>query len=228
MDRLSLKHVGPPSTHQEIKRLRRQVGDMLRRYGQPVVYFKAWNLEDLANGLAVRCPACYDDTYGQSREDCEVCFNTTLVSAVDSADHYITEEGFLTTETTDIVAPAFGGFREPVLTRITQPDAGTDIFRLNEQGVLVRTQDATAVAYWYPTMGDNDIVVDVTLGVDQSTVIAAAARYQLKQVQPITIRGWGKRTHDQAYTVQQQFEMNTIPIENILHQIAIPVTYGVI
>src|SRR4051812_12353164 len=54
----SLKNVGPPHTHQEIKRLRREVGDMLRRYGQPVAYFSAWNLDDVIAGEAKRCPAC--------------------------------------------------------------------------------------------------------------------------------------------------------------------------
>lgn len=223
---LSLKSVGPPYTHQEIKRLRREVGDMLRRYGQPVAFFQAWNLDDFKEGTAKRCPACYDDAYGQSREDCLVCFGLTLVSAEDSTTHWIDDSGYLTVTPTDIPAPAFGGFREPVLTRVMEPDVGTDVMRWNEQGVLVRTKDATAIAYWTPLMGDNDMLVDVTLDVHHTKVVDQAQRYLLKMVSPQTIRGWGKRAHDQRYIVGQTFQMNTIPKENVLWQVPLPIHYG--
>lgn len=218
--------MGAPNTHQEIKRLRRQVGDQLRRYGEPVIYFRAINLQDLKEGNARRCPACYDEAYAQSRADCEVCFNTTLVSLEDSDDTFIDLNGYPTHVATDIPAPAFGGYREPVITRITQPDVGTDVMRWNEMGVLIRTQNATAVAYWTPTMGDNDMIVDCALGIDQSKVTAIGTRYLLKMVSPITLRGWGKRKSDQSYAVGQSFEMNSLPLENILYDMPIPVQYG--
>lgn len=227
MKHLSLKNVGPPHTHQEIKRLRREVGDMLRRYGQPVAYYIAWNLDDILLGTAKRCPACFDNVaYEQARADCEVCYGLTLVSVEDSTTHWIDSNGYLTTEETDLPAPAFGGFQEPVLTRVMQPDAGVDLFRINDTGVLVRTQDATAVAYWTPSMADNDMLVDVTLSINPSVIIDHSMRYLTKQVQPQTIRGWGKRAHDQKYLVGQTFEMNTIPKENILQTVPIPVRFG--
>lgn len=222
----SLKTVGPPHTHQEIKRLRREVGDMLRRYGQPVAYFTAWNLDDIPTGEAKRCPACFSDVYSQPRADCLVCFGTTLVSTENSTDHWIDANGALTTAVTDLVAPAYGGFREPILTRVMQPDAGTDVFRINEQGVLLKTQDATAVAYWTPTMGDNDMLVDVTLNTKRTKIVASDLRYLTKMVGPQTIRGWGSRAHDQRYVVGQTFEMNTLPKENIFWSVPIPVHAG--
>lgn len=226
MQHLSLKNVGAPNTHQEIKRLRRESGDMLRRYGEPVVYFRAINLQDLKDGTAKRCPACYDDAYAQSRADCEVCFNTTLVTFEDDPDHFIDINGYLTDVPTDVPAPLHGGYREPVITRIVQPDVGTDVMRWNEQGVLIRTQNATAVAYWSPTMGDNDMIVDCRLGIDQSKVTDVGTRYLLKQVSPATIRGWGRRKADQSYAIGQTFQMNSLPLENILYHMPIPVQYG--
>lgn len=226
MKKLSLKNVGAPSTHQEIKRLRREVGDFLRRYGQPVVYFQAWNLDDVIAGTAKRCPACFDEVYAQAREDCLVCYGTTIVSVEDDPTQWIDSNGYLTHTDTGVPAPKYGAYREPVLTRVVEPDYSTDFFRINDQGVLVQTQDAAATAYWTPIMGDNDMLVNVTLGKNLSTVIDHDMRYLLKQVNPMTIRGWGAKVHDRKYIVGQQFQMNSLPKENIFQSVPLPISYG--
>lgn len=201
---------------------------MLRRYGEPVVYFEAWELDDLPSGEAIRCPACVDSVYEQARADCEVCYGTTLVSSVFDPTHWIDSNGYLTLTPTGLRAPAFGGYREPVLTRLIQPDVSTDVFRINDQGVLVRTQNALGIAYWSPTMGDNDMVIDVVLSQDQNTVVSLGERFLLKLVNPMTVRGWGRRAHDQAYNIGQNFQMNTLPLEDIHYTIPVPVSYGAV
>lgn len=202
---------------------------MLRRYGQPVAYFRALNLNDLngVGAIAKRCPACYDDAYAQSRADCVVCYNTTLVSIEDSPDQFIDADGYLTLTVTAIPAPLYGGYLPPVITTVIQSDVSEDVLRFNEQGVLIKTQDEVTVAYWTPTMGDNDMMVNVVLDPNLRTVIEHSQRFLLKMVQPATIRGWGKRKADQSYIVQQQFNMNTLPLENILYSIPLPSEFEV-
>lgn len=65
----------------------------LWQYGELVVFALLWHIEDLAAGLARRCPRCYDtgaasaddlisSAYGQGNQAaCPVCYSTTLAAA---------------------------------------------------------------------------------------------------------------------------------------------------
>ena len=226
---LNLTDIGPPETPQDIKRFRRQQGDFLRRYGQPVVHLHRWNLEDVDNGLAIPCPACSDNLYGnQTRGNCPLCFGVGFASVELSMTHYLTTDGEVTTTPTETFAPRWGGFGEPVLTRVLEPDVPTDIFQINEQGVLVRTQQAQGSSYWTPRMGDNDLLVNVVVDDDNVTVTDVTNdRYVLKQVHPQTLRGWGKKTRNQSqFVVGQTFEMARVPYGNVFLQVPIEVQYG--
>jgi len=228
---ISFKEVGPPNTPQEIKRLRRQNMDACRRLGQPVVFRHMWNRNDVENGLAKLCPSCYDDVYEQVRNDCAVCYGVGYVSIEDDPNLWITTTNTLVTSDpgTGIHAPLYGGFDQPYLTWMMEPDVAVDVFRITEQGVMVRTYDAQGVAPWYPKLGDNDLCINVEIESDNSTALTAGDRFQLKMTQQVTVRGFGIRSNriqtgsPQSYMVAQTFQMSHIPANtnNILEKVPI-------
>jgi len=225
------KAVGGRRTPQEIKRLRREVMDFTRKMGQPVVLKHQWNNEDVRQGLAKQCPACFDPAYKQTRNRCPVCFSVGFVSVEDDdiTNLYI-EDGELVLQAdqiNEVPAPKYGGYGPGYITWLIEPDTPVDIFRINEQGVMVQTQSAQGVAPWFPELHDNDLAVNVhltdNLKIEHVNEFGTGEfnrdyeRYQLKLTNPITIRGFGKRAVDQDYQVQQTFEMAHIPLDNILY-----------
>ena len=225
--------VGGRRTPQEIKRLRREVMDFCRKLGQPVVLKHQWNNEDVRSGLAKECPACLDDGYKQTRNKCPVCFSVGFVSVEnDNITNLYVENGELVDQVHQINeyrAPKYGGYGPGYITWMIQPDTPVDIFKINEQGVMVQTQQAQGTAPWFPELHDNDLATNVHL--DHNLKIQAVNvfgdgtrnrtydRYQLKMTNPITIRGFGRRAIDQNYQVQQTFEMAHVPLDNILYSV---------
>jgi hypothetical protein len=227
---LTAKEVGPPNTPQEIKRLRRQNMDVCRKMGQPVIYRHMWTEEDAELGFAKRCPACYDEAYDQTRGDCPVCFGFSWVSVEDSVNPnlWITTSGVVVEDDTPaagwVRAPRYGGFAESVLTWLMEPDVAVDVFRVSDQGTMVRTYEATGVAPWFPLLADNDLCINVELAPDDYSVVETGDRFQLKMVQPMTVRGFGKRgrprgSGGQAYCVGQTFQMAKVPTNNNLYEV---------
>jgi hypothetical protein len=229
---LTVREVGPPNTPQEIKRLRRQNVELCLKVGQPVVYRHMWNEDDEEDGYAKRCPACYNTAYDQPRNDCPVCFGFTFVSVEDSlnANLWIDTTGRVVETTTPgpgwVRAPRFGGFDRPVLTWLVEPDVAVDVFRINQQGTMVRTYEATGVAPWYPLLSDNDLCVNVDLSPNDYSITGTGDRFQLKMVQPMTVRGFGKRgrppgSGGQAFRVGQTFQMARSPDNQALYDVPV-------
>lgn len=227
---VDMKNVGPPSTPQEIKRQRRQVGDMLRRYGQPVIHRHMYTLDDFERGIVERCPVCFDDAYSQVRNDCPVCHSIGFVSVEKDTDRFLDGDGDLTMEDTGVRAPLYGGFAAPSLTLIMQPDVPIDLFKINERGVLTRVEDAKAFTYFEPVFADNDLLIAVEIAQDGYTIRNVLDHYQAKKANQRTIRGWGRRVRTQnQYIVSQEFEMALVPSNNVLRKVSPgPVSYGVI
>ncbi len=228
MQTLSWKNVGPPSTPHGVKQLRKQVLDSMKYLGQPVVHMHIWNTNDVTTGLAKSCPACYDTTYGQVRNDCQVCYGTGFVSVENTTlGNYVNINGQLVTGDpgTGIIAPKFGGFGPRTLTWVIEPDKAVDVFKLTAQGALVKVQNADAYAAWYPDMHDNDLLVNVQLNHDL-TVAAENLRFQLKMSTPMSIRGWGKKQQglrEYEYMAAQTFEMNLLPTGITLYSVPLDV-----
>lgn len=219
---VSAKNVGPPNTPQEIKRFRRQNMDFCRWIGQPVVMRHLWNLDDVATGKARKCPACYDSAYEQVRNDCPVCFGFGYASVENNAlGLYINTSGQIVVGNpgTGVLAPRYGAFDQPFLTWIVEPDVAVDVFKINEHGVMVQTYDASAVAPWFPKLGDNDLCINVDLGRDGTTILATNERFQLKMVQQASLRGWGRRTRGQVHTIAQSFQMSKAPDNTSIYQV---------
>jgi len=227
---VDMKNVGPPSTPQEIKRLRRQTGDMLRRYGQSVVHRHMYTLDDVDKGVAKKCPSCFDDAYSQVRNNCPVCFSIGFVSVENDPERFLDGDGNYTYDETSIVAPKYGGFAEPTLTLVMQPDVPIDLFKIGERGVLTRVEHAKAFSYFTPIFADNDLLIAVEVAVDGYSIKNILDYYQAKQTSPRTVRGWGKRGRDKKrFIVTQEFEMALVPPNNVLHQVSPgKVEYGIV
>lgn len=220
MHTVSWKEFGPPNTPQEVVRRRKQNMEICRKLGQPVIFRHMWNADDVNAGLAKKCPACYDNAYDQARNDCPVCFGFGFVSVENdpSGQYFIDQYGqiILGDPGTHVHAPRYGGFDKPWLTWIIEPDVAVDLFRINEQGVMIQTYDATGVAPWYPKLGDNDLCINVTLDPGGYNILDTHERFQLKMVQQVTLRGFGRRDAaiSQPHLISQTFQMARTP-ENI-------------
>lgn len=204
---VSFTNVGAPNTPHEIKQFRHQVMDMFRYLGQPVIHKHRYSPDDVRDGTAKRCPACFDDEYGNVRQDCPVCFGTGYVSTIDHPAKWINDSGRLTTSATATRAPLWGGFGQSYLTWVAEPDVQYDTFKINDEGIFQRIANATAVAPWYPDMNDNDLLIDVEVS-GNNEIQNIGDRYELKMSNPITIRGFGIRTRGRhEHKVQQTFQM---------------------
>jgi len=229
----TFREVGPPNTPQEIKRLRRENMDLCRRNGQPVVIRHMYSMDDVETNEAKQCPACFDSAYGQTRNDCPVCHSFGFVSVEDNPSEpfiWITTAGLLvqtdTPEGAWVRAPRYGGFGVPKLTWLMEPDVAVDVYRINEQGVMVQTYDAQGVAPWYPRLGDNDLCINVELAHDGYTIANELERFQLKLVQQITMRGLGRLGQqryvgNQPFYVAQSFQMSKAPTNSALYEVPV-------
>jgi hypothetical protein len=102
------------------------------------------------------------------------------------------------------------------------------VFRIAETGTLLRTYEATGVAPWYPALADNDLCIEVELAPNDYSIVSTGDRFQLKMVQPITIRGFGKLgrprgSGGKAFRVAQSFQMSKAPVNTSLYDVPVDV-----
>ena len=203
--------------------------DAILRVGQPVFHRHVYGLQDVDSSVAKKCPACWDEAYSQTRFDCPVCYGQGFVSVENNPDTiWITQAGLLIEQSSPdsgwIRAPRYGGFGKPTLTYVIQPDIAVDVFRLNDIGALVQQYDSKAFAPWNPTMGDNDILIDVDLwNGDDFTNQGEYDRFSIKMAEQMTVRGQGKNNHGsklgQPFLLGQTFEMTKVPLHNVLNNV---------
>lgn len=225
------KYVGEGSIPGDIKRLRRQVYDMLRRFGQPVVVKHMYNPDDEVAGRAEKS-LNFHSVYGQTRNEDPLSYGIGYVSVVKSTDEWIGPDGLIVTAPVQpspahVAAPRYRGFGPGFLTYIVEPDASEDIFKLDPTGALVRVQDATAQAAWYPEITDNDLLTNVELD-GYGRIVGESARFQAKQSNPISMRGKDRRGRNEysgddgnRFIINQQFSMSRVPENSILKQVSL-------
>lgn len=223
MRKINLKDLGPPSTPHEVRIQRHNGGDMLKKIGQPVVHLHKLNFDDLRSGKAERCPCTVGSSNQQARANCEICHGTGLITTAKSSTHWIGNDATVTTTPSDTPAPLFGGFSDPVITWIMEPDAPVDEFRLSESGILTKVSDAKGYAFWTPRMFDGDIIVDVILTTSGTSINEEHDRYEIKTVTPHTFRGWGQHTRNRNHIVGQQFEMAQLSPESNKRYYNVPI-----
>lgn len=215
------KYVGEEGVPQDIKRRRRQVYDVMRRMGSPVLVKHKYNADDVERGLAVRSEN-YDTVYGQTRHNDPISHSVGFVSAEKADDEWVLADGTITKSETRPAeaskAPKYRGFGPGHLIYMIQPDVAEDMFKVNDTGALIKVQNATAQAPWFPEINDNDLIVNVEI--DQSGLILNTfERFHAKMSNPVSMRGYGRRHGRREYTedggnryvINQTFEMNLVP-----------------
>lgn len=211
----------------------------MRRLGTPVLIKRMFTIDDVDSGLAEPSPN-FDSIYDQPIHDDPFSFGVGYVS-VETAEKLepqewikpaterypaelvqgSCEEGF-------VPAPLYRGYGPGYLTYVILPDRPVDIFKLTEGGAMIKMQEARVQLPWYPEVGDNDVMITVELD-EAERIIATGTRYQLKKVNPITMRGrdrLGRQELGQAiegggnrHRVGQQCEANKIPETDILYSL---------
>lgn len=218
-------NLGDERTPRDVYRRRKQVIDAMRRVGSPVLIKRTYSISDVEKGDAQRGPN-YVKWAGQARHNDPISHGVGFVSVETSDNEWISPDGQLVIADSlpgndFIPAPKYRGYGPGFLTFVIQPDAPVDTFKLTPTGVLVKTQDATGQAPWYPALHDNDIMINVTIdGV--GNILSTEERYQLKMVTPITVRGLQRKGYKEQgigideiggnrYLLNQTFQMSLLP-----------------
>lgn len=228
----AIKYVGQDSAPQDVKRLRRQVHDMMRRMGQPVIIKKMLTIVDVEKGYAERS-ANYSSIYGQTRNNDNLSWGIGFVSKEKSTDEWINPTNG------DIVksdfapnpdwerAPKYRGFGPSIVTYLIEPDAPQDYFTLTPTGAMIQVQTADVTMGWFPQVSDSDLIINVELDED-GRVKSANRRYQAKVTAPVSIRGLDRRGRREysgdlgnRHVVNQTYSISLIPENHILMQVEI-------
>lgn len=221
------KYAGEESAPQDIKRLRRQVHDMMRRMGQPVIIKKLLTDLDVANGIAKKSPN-FDTIYGQTRNNDNLSWGAGFVSVEESDNEWIdpssgeiVQSGFYSDPSWP-KAPKYRGYGPGIVTYAIQPDTPQDYFTLTPTGAMMQVQTSEVVMGWYPKVNDNDLIINVELD-ESGRVIDTNRRYQAKMTNPVTIRGLdrkGRREYEgdfgNRHMVNQRYSMTLIPDNHVL------------
>lgn len=224
-----IRYVGEGYIPQDIKRQRKQVMELMRRVGTPVLIKKMYTIADVESGEAERSPN-YSSAYGQTRHNDPLSHGIGFVSVEQSPNEWITPNGGLVVSPTSpgagyTPAPRYRGFGQGYLTYLIEPDAATDFFKLTDTGAMIRVQEANAQAAWFPDINDNDLIINVTLD-RMENITGVLERYQAKMTNPVSMRGLdrrGSREYSEdggnRFVVNQTFQMTLVPENDELYNV---------
>lgn len=233
----AMEYFGEENVPRDVVRRRKSNMDAMKRFGAPVILKHMYNDQDAQQGFAVKSPN-FDPDYGQTRNRDPLSHGVGYVGAVDGEMVLSTDEWYRSDGIGGIVkssvrpaddylpAPKYRGYGPGYLTYAIMPDVSQDVFKMNEGGVLIRTQQAQVQMGWFPEANDNDLLI--TCQVDRSfNVTQTFERYELKQTSPISIRGLdrkGRREYSEDFgnrhCVQQEFEMSLVPLHHELQNVS--------
>jgi len=226
------KYVGDENVPQDVKRLRRQVYDMMRRMGQPVIIKKMLTIKDVENNYAERS-ANYDSVYGQTRNNDNLSWGTGFVSREKSTNEWIdpSNGNIVKADTAPnsswAKAPKYRGFGPSVITYLVEPDAAEDFFKITPTGAMVQVQTANVTMGWFPKVNDNDLIIHIELD-ENGRMASAGRRYQAKTTNPVTIRGLDRKGRQEfdgdfgnRHLVNQVYPITLVPINNVLANVEV-------
>lgn len=226
------KYVGEENAPQDIKRLRRQVHDLMRRMGQPVIIKKLLTINDVDKNYAERS-ANYDSIYGQTRNNDNLSWGAGFVSKEKSENEWINPASGQIVAS-DFVpdaswpkAPKYRGYGPGIVTYIIEPDAPQDYFTLTPTGAMMQVQTSEVTMGWYPKINDGDLIIHVELD-DHGNVIESSQRYQAKMTTPVSIRGLDRKGRKEysgdlgnRHIINQNFPITLVPENNVLMKVEI-------
>lgn len=218
-----IHYLGDPHVPQDVRRRRGQVMESMLRHGTPVILKHMYNDVDVQRGIAKKSPY-YDDIYEQTRQDDPISHGVGFVSVEESEDEWVTPEGLIVVSATSpgldhTKAPKYRGYGPGYLTYVIMPDVAEDMFKLDHTGALIRIQIARVQMGWYPSVNDNDIMILAEIN-QKEEVVATHERYELKQTNPVSVRGLNRRGQRYAnedmnfgnqYTLNQNYELSLLP-----------------
>lgn len=218
-------YVGDEVVPHDVKLLRRSTHEAMQRVGTPVILKRMYTIADTEgdNPPAKRSPAM-DPIYQQTLANDPLSYGVGFVSMeTQDGEWYDPATGKLyisdvRPHTTYLPAPKYRGYGPGFLCYVILPDRPEDVFKLDPRGALIQLQSATVQLPWWPQVGDNDLMVTVSLD-EAGRVIEDFERFQLKQVVPITMRGEDRRgarefpvnTGGNRYWIGQQCEVSPVP-----------------
>lgn len=191
-------YVGPRSTPQDIIDMRRSTFEYHKMYGIPVVHKHRWNVRDEKAGRTIKCPYHYDVAYQQDFSGCPYCFGT----------------GYL------------GGYADGQIIYATFSDVVEDRIRVGPQGVLLFDREPQVVFPWLPDMGNGDLIITAEFEPDTQSVIDTLDRFVMKEVTPITIRGFQRKVQTVEFKVQQNAMMDRVPDLDHLNDVPLIFDYS--
>lgn len=193
-----LVDLGPRSTPQEIKDIRQSAYDFHFTYGMPVIHKHRWTLRDVAKGLARKCPFHDNVAYSQDLAGCSYCFGTGIL----------------------------GGWADGILVNVTFSDVVEDRLRVGPTGVIMFDREPQLVAPWIPDMGNGDMIITLELSADAEQIQDTLDRFIMKDVTPVTIRGFQTKVQTVEYKVKQQAMIDRVPDGDIYYDVPIIFDYG--
>lgn len=227
-----IRYKGDVAVPHDVMRRRRQTMETMRRMGTPVLLKHKFNIDDVSEEKAQISPR-FDTVYGQGSHDDPISNGVGFVSVETSRGEWIDPAtgGIVITDNptqTLLPAPTYRGYGPGYLTYVILPDAPEDIYKTSEEGALIKIQQARVQLPWWPLMGDNDIMIVVELD-ESENVINSFERYELKQVQPISMRGrdrHGRREVEalsagNRHFVGQYCEATKVPETDVIYKVEV-------
>lgn len=224
-----MRYIGEGNVPKSVRDTRANNLDTMRWVGTPVIVKHMYNDYDFQTGQALKSPN-WSDTYGQPRHGDPISHGVGYVGLTLAVDEWVSPSGALVHASTSpgtgyTLAPRYRGFGPGYLMYMIIPDASEDVFKLSETGALLKVQEATAQAPWYPEINDNDLII--TCEIDHTErVIATYERYQAKMTSPSSIRGMDRRGRRESNEdwgnnnrAQQNFQMTLIPRHDTLYDV---------
>lgn len=190
-------NLGPRSTPHEVKNLRQSTWQYHRQYGMPVIHKHRFNLRDVKNGIAQTCPYHFDVAYEQDMTNCPFCFGTGIL----------------------------GGYADGVIAWMTFSDAAQTNIRIGQGGILLFDREPQLTAPWLPELGNGDLIITADFEADTFTIEEERDRFVLKEVEPVTMRGFQKKVQTVEYRVNQRSQIDRVPDGDYLYDVPIVFNY---
>jgi len=207
----AMADTGPQYVPWDVKRLRMSSQTTLRRLGAPLLYRHRYSDLDVREGRAIKI-GTMDQDYLQPRYNDPLSIGSGYASVELSPNEWYDSAGQIYISNINpgpgyTQAPLYRGYGRGHLIYAILPDRTEDYFKANLGGPLMKIQEATIIAPWFPRIWDGDLLIEVILD-KGSNIISREDIYEAKNVRPITMRGHDRRGKPEL-ALNTDYENNT-------------------